>query len=1361
MFNKPNKIIIILLILSLTLLAFVKDNKITKNTQIKREENKIKIDKSEEKITDNKDSHLYEEVSRTFRYKEQREIPYQDMSKYYPTSNDSRTLCFAGYVFDPLEGLSIDKNLLSEFKEGENYAIIQMTGPIYKEWRDEIESYNIIIFRYIPHYAYIVKVNYSVINKIQNLPFVRAIIPYHPALRISPTIGKHKLVGMDDRPMDGYRLTVCLFKDADGIQIEKRLGQLSRKVIDKTFEYHKRVVVDVDKGIEYEIAKINGVKWIEEKGEYFLFNYRHRQVVQTGALRNTKLYTFGLNGQNQIISIMDSGLDDGSGWFDDAGKVISNNAYGGGVVGYCHFSTFGIYSHGTHTTGTAAGNPSHKFKGVANLSKIVFQDIKPNDLSSCLSGSVYPPSDLTDAFTDALNGGAFIHSNSWGGSTNEYENYCVDVDEFIWDNPEFLIFAASGNTDGGASPSSISYFATAKSVVSVGATGMPNAQADSFDQRVSFSNYGPVYDGRIGPTLVNLSGAGIETDDTSLTWSCAGGESEGSILGMAGTSCAAPGAAGGALLVRQYYGRGFYPSGQSNPSDSIFPSGALIKATMVAGSDHLGNPVDNELGFGRINLDTALYFNGDTTKLQIRDCKNGLNTDTDSTYWIGVHYNTLPITAVLVWSDYPAAEGANPAIVNNLDLEVIDPSGNTYKGNHFSGGYTPSNSGSFDNLNTVEMVYIEPETYSTGDWQFVIHGENVPNGPQPFALVITGGVGATGNQPPKAPILVRIFDNAIFNAYPPPYVCTLSVKSTDLEDDDIQYQIYWDTDCTFGSPEQKTTSGSYTSGTEAQITIPLDVSDPETLYLWKARARDPMGSNNWSNWSVVRSFIMDMGIEDDWPYWYQISGEQFEQCTKRYVKIEGDSVLLGGPAAVPVDTIELGSVSDYCWGLTYDWERDGLWVGEFGSGNDWCYLIEKTSPCTKLDSFQFGSGSPAYHLGLGYAGSNLMYFAGHDGNIWRVDMTTGNCSNYRSCPGSWSDNQGLGFNNIDDVVYTGSWTTNQCAWAKPSQTGSWNTWNLSAPSGFSGAHSASTTPDWLFVVDENASGAKIYQHKLTNGVPNSTPDSIYDCDPAQSQESTGDCTFDGQYIYVLDQSDPDRVWVYDISTPGGGDGILYSPAISYQALRKEDSDRNHWDGVKWTKSSKEDSIGIKIEYKMGGNWYLIPDLGIGQQNGCVNSTGFFNMDNNICTVDLSMLGTMVYDTLRLRALIRTAPVPPKSSSNPALLMWALGNTKSNITGIKDKDKPLIFALNRVNPNPFINSTVIKYQIPKRVKVNLQVFDIVGRSVVNLVNKTQNPGYYSLQWRGVDKNNRGLPSGIYFLRMDAGDFQATQKMLFLR
>jgi len=78
------------------------------------------------------------------------------------------------------------------------------------------------------------------------------------------------------------------------------------------------------------------------------------------------------------------------------------------------------------------------------------------------------------------------------------------------------------------------------------------------------------------------------------------------------------------------------------------------------------------------------------------------------------------------------------------------------------------------------------------------------------------------------------------------------------------------------------------------------------------------------------------------------------------------------------------------------------------------------------------------------------------------------------------------------------------------------------------------------------------------------------------------------------------------------------------------------------------------------------------------------------------------------------------------------------------------------PNPFNGSTKFSYSIPKSVHVNLAVFDISGKKVVQLVDETQTAGRYEAFYQPIS-----LASGIYFYRLKAGSFLDTKRMLFIK
>ena len=85
-----------------------------------------------------------------------------------------------------------------------------------------------------------------------------------------------------------------------------------------------------------------------------------------------------------------------------------------------------------------------------------------------------------------------------------------------------------------------------------------------------------------------------------------------------------------------------------------------------------------------------------------------------------------------------------------------------------------------------------------------------------------------------------------------------------------------------------------------------------------------------------------------------------------------------------------------------------------------------------------------------------------------------------------------------------------------------------------------------------------------------------------------------------------------------------------------------------------------------------------------------------------------------------------------------------------------FFLEQNYPNPFNPTTLIKYHIPNFEFVTLEVYNALGQRVTLLINKRMNAGSHEVQYNASD-----LPSGIYFYRIQAGEFSQVKKMVLLR
>jgi hypothetical protein len=83
------------------------------------------------------------------------------------------------------------------------------------------------------------------------------------------------------------------------------------------------------------------------------------------------------------------------------------------------------------------------------------------------------------------------------------------------------------------------------------------------------------------------------------------------------------------------------------------------------------------------------------------------------------------------------------------------------------------------------------------------------------------------------------------------------------------------------------------------------------------------------------------------------------------------------------------------------------------------------------------------------------------------------------------------------------------------------------------------------------------------------------------------------------------------------------------------------------------------------------------------------------------------------------------------------------------------------PNPFNPTTRIQYQVPRAGFVDIVVFNPLGQRVRQLVHEHVGPGNYSIDWNGVDDHGAMVPSGVYIIRMVAGDVTLQQKSVLIK
>jgi predicted phage tail protein len=93
--------------------------------------------------------------------------------------------------------------------------------------------------------------------------------------------------------------------------------------------------------------------------------------------------------------------------------------------------------------------------------------------------------------------------------------------------------------------------------------------------------------------------------------------------------------------------------------------------------------------------------------------------------------------------------------------------------------------------------------------------------------------------------------------------------------------------------------------------------------------------------------------------------------------------------------------------------------------------------------------------------------------------------------------------------------------------------------------------------------------------------------------------------------------------------------------------------------------------------------------------------------------------------------------------------------------PVVTELIGCYPNPFNPSTTIKFSLDSPQHVMIQIFDISGRNVGNLVDDIRNKGTYTVSWNGTDNHGNSLASGVYLIQMKAGTYAVTRKVMMLK
>jgi serine protease AprX len=645
--------------------------------------------------------------------------------------------------------------------------IVQFKNVVTEDLKSELSLNGVKVFRYLPEDALVVRSTQAKLDSLREKLNINAIVPFKGAFKVGANVPTLSVFSHGQK----MPISITTFEDADADIVLARLVKMesSVRLLNQDGRY---LSVAVDISAIPSIANMNGVEFVQKIDKMVPFamnfdeasdsdlsvmaagDYSDLNGFETGTkvMNMSAAWALGYAGNGQTVGMADTGLDTGvlATLSPDFKGTIQGNGY---IFGAGAKDWSDPMGHGTHVAGSVMGRgvtSSGKIKGAAYEAMMV-----PQGMWSPIIDNLTVPPQLGRLFEGAYKDGARIHTNSWGAANSGgYDSMAQKVDEFMWNNPDMLVLFAAGNSgvdknkDGIIDLGSVASPGTSKNTLTVGASenlvsnggiqkkiGELRSAKDSWpvepftSSKLSddtngvavFSSRGPAADGRLKPEIVapgtNVLSNRSPVKDASPLW----GEYNASYAWSGGTSMATPLTAGAAAVARQIL---IEKHGIKNPSAALVKASLMHTAfNMFPGQYGTGavqeikaRP-DNNQGYGRVDMARFVGMGANTV---MTDSATGVATGEILEQKVSVSQGQLMVN--LVYTDAPGTPSSGAALVNNLDLIVMDSSGKVLSQS--------------DAINNAE--FFEKKGLAAGVYTIQVKGTNVPMGKagkQPFALV--------------------------------------------------------------------------------------------------------------------------------------------------------------------------------------------------------------------------------------------------------------------------------------------------------------------------------------------------------------------------------------------------------------------------------------------------------------------------------------------------------------------------------------------------------------------------------------------------------------------------------------------------
>jgi len=593
--------------------------------------------------------------------------------------------------------------------------IVQFAGLPTQDGRDAIEQLGAKIIKYLPHDAYVVRMNAGQRQAVESFGMIRWVGDYHPAYRLEEALRQPGT--FTNAESNNYNIVVA-DKHADKPALARKIRALGGQVVNEHFGSLLMTVRLTGPQLRLA-AGLDEVLWMDRDTE--LGEDVDNARIQGGA--NYVESQGGYSGVGINAHIYE-GIDAGHPGF--SGPVVNVNS-GGASSG-----------HGTNTAGIVfgdgSGNP--QFRGLAPDAGKFYTNY------SSVSTSRW------QVFSDLVNVHNVSHTTaSWGNArTFFYTSISAESDDITFDHDLTWTQSQSNAGNQDSRPQ-----AWAKNVFSVGGVYHGNNSSAADDSWGGGASIGPASDGRIKPTMTAYY-------DQIGTTSSGGGYT----TGFGGTSGATPIVAGHNVLAIEMFtdevAPGYGPFGnqlrvpggtthQNRPSSTTLKALQSVNGSQYSFTGSSSNNRREHQGWGFPNLQTMWNLRNKTF---IVDEADVLTQGQTRSWAINVAPGEPALKVCLNWREPSANPAASAHLINNLSLRVTSPSGTVYWGNNgLNSGLWSVAGGSEDTVNSIEMVFVQNPT--AGNWNVevlatsIVEDNHVETGgiDADYGLVVTGGTGTS------------------------------------------------------------------------------------------------------------------------------------------------------------------------------------------------------------------------------------------------------------------------------------------------------------------------------------------------------------------------------------------------------------------------------------------------------------------------------------------------------------------------------------------------------------------------------------------------------------------------------------------